>query len=336
MPKNIKIGKNDEILLDNLTLEIIESEPTSEDLDEVELLVGGDDELPEKKSEEHFSGDSVMLYLRDAGKRKLLTREEEIYLAKQKECQHDKLGAIRAKTILIESNLRLVVSVAKKYTNRGVPFLDLIQEGNVGLIKAVEKFSHKKECRFSTYAVWWIRQNIERSLMQTESNIRLPVHRVSESRRYFKIVNEYCSVNGAYPDDEFIAKKMGISKSKPSKIREDLKLLSKQSLQDEAGSSESSDGIAKEYFISDARSLHFEFLDDDKKRRKMIYGAFKKLNKEEQEVLRCIIGKGYNKRKTAKKCGIAERQVEKHEKTGLRKFKALLVKNKEIVNIAKF
>jgi len=145
-------------------------EPDSEELAVEETLEPDADELKSAEVEEHFD-DAIKLYLRDIQKTKLLNAEDERELA-IRISEGDKAARDR----MIESNLRLVVKIAKRYINRGLPFLDLIEEGNLGLIKAVERFKIAKECRFSTYATWWIRQSIERALVNQSRTIRLPVH----------------------------------------------------------------------------------------------------------------------------------------------------------------
>ena len=127
--------------------------------------------------------DAIKIYLRDIQRTPLLTAESEKELARKVE-----KGDRAARNKMIESNLRLVVKIAKRYINRGLPFLDLIEEGNLGLIKAVERFSLAKECRFSTYATWWIRQSIERSLVNQSRTIRLPVHVSDDISRMLRTV----------------------------------------------------------------------------------------------------------------------------------------------------
>ena len=148
--------------LKEANIQIVDEEAREKELFEQALSDGGLD-------------DSVKLYLKEIGKVPLLTAEEEIALAKRIE---NKDGA--AKKRLSEANLRLVVSVARGYVDSGVPFLDLIQEGNLGLMKAVEKFDHRKGCRFSTYAIWWIRQSIRRASIEQSRAIRIPEHKVRE------------------------------------------------------------------------------------------------------------------------------------------------------------
>ncbi len=162
-------------------------------------------ELEVSESEESHYGDAIKLYLKEIQKGTLLTAEEERALAI---CIGKGDEAARAR--MIESNLRLVVKIAKRYMNRGLPFLDLIEEGNVGLIKAVERFQVSKECRFSTYATWWIRQSIERALVNQSRTIRLPVHVSDDINKCLKIVRELVTQLNRDPEPEEVAEVMGV------------------------------------------------------------------------------------------------------------------------------
>lgn len=142
-------------------------------------------EAKPKYEEEYVAADAIKLYLKEIQKSKLLTAEDERELAGLI-AQGDEAARAR----MIESNLRLVVKIAKRYMNRGLPFLDLIEEGNMGLIKAVEKFKVSKGCRFSTYATWWVRQSIERALVNQSRTIRLPVHVADDINRLVKVSRE--------------------------------------------------------------------------------------------------------------------------------------------------
>ena len=149
--------------------------------------------------------DPVKLYLREIGRVPLLSSDEEIKLA-VKISEGDEY----AKQRLTEANLRLVVSIAKKYVGRGMYFLDLIQEGNVGLIKAVDKFDYQKGFKFSTYATWWIRQAITRAIADQARTIRIPVHMVETINRLKKVQSQLLHENGVEPSDELIAEKMDL------------------------------------------------------------------------------------------------------------------------------
>ena len=149
---------------------------------------------------------SIGLYLRDIRKTRLLTPQQEIDLALRIE-----KGDEEARAKMIESNLRLVVKIAKRYVNRGLPFMDLIEEGNVGLIKAVERFKASKGCRFSTYATWWIRQSIERALTNQVRTIRLPVHVSDDVERMNRSAENLSRRLGRYPTDEEVAEETGFT-----------------------------------------------------------------------------------------------------------------------------
>lgn len=160
--------------------------------------------------------DTVRMYLREIGRHPLLSGEEEVSLAKRV-----KRGEIRAKHKLVNSNLRLVVSIAKKYTGRGMLFLDLVQEGNLGLIRAVEKFDHRKGYKFSTYATWWIRQAITRAIADQARTIRIPVHMVETINRLRKISRQLLQKLGRKPTEKEIARRARIS---IEKVREIIKV----------------------------------------------------------------------------------------------------------------
>lgn len=155
-------------------------------------------------TDDQSTADAIKLYLKDIQKKKLLTAEDERELA-----DLISQGDDAARERMIESNLRLVVKIAKRYMNRGLPFLDLIEEGNLGLIKAVEKFKISKGCRFSTYATWWIRQSIERAIVNQSRTIRLPVHVADEINKLIKISRELGQRLKRDPEVEEIAEAMG-------------------------------------------------------------------------------------------------------------------------------
>jgi RNA polymerase primary sigma factor len=195
----------DELFSEPPTLELdFDEEPTDDELKLEEMDV-------DKLSEEDISFDNISLddpvkvYLREIGRVPLLSSDEEIELAvKISE------GNEYAKQRLTEANLRLVVSIAKKYVGRGMYFLDLIQEGNVGLIKAVDKFDHTKGFKFSTYATWWIRQAITRAIADQARTIRIPVHMVETINRLKKVQSQLLHENGFEPSEELIAEKMDL------------------------------------------------------------------------------------------------------------------------------
>ena len=179
----------DDIILD------VEDEPTEEELENIEMAV------PDGVSIE----DPVRMYLKEIGKVPLLTAEEEKELAMKMEA-----GDMEAKKRLAEANLRLVVSIAKRYVGRGMLCLDLIQEGNLGLIKAVEKFDYRKGYKFSTYATWWIRQAITRAIADQARTIRIPVHMVETINKLIRVQRQLLQELGREPYPEEIAEKMGL------------------------------------------------------------------------------------------------------------------------------
>ena len=181
-------------------------EPTDEELKKTEIEdIEKFDEIA-LSSEMVSLDDPVKVYLKEIGRVPLLTPDEEVDLAKR-----IGEGEASAKKRLTEANLRLVVSIAKRYVGRGMHFLDLIQEGNVGLIKAVEKFDHTKGFKFSTYATWWIRQAITRAIADQARTIRIPVHMVETINRLKKIQSQLLHENGHEPSEEVIAEKMEMS-----------------------------------------------------------------------------------------------------------------------------
>ncbi len=153
---------------------------------------------------EHFD-DAIKLYLQEIQKIELLSADEERELA-DRIAQGDKA----ARNKMIEANLRLVITIAKRHVNRGLPFLDLIEEGNIGLIKAAERFQRSKECRFSTYATWWIRQGIERAIINQSRTIRLPVHISDDANRMFRITRGLVRKINREPSTREVAAEMGV------------------------------------------------------------------------------------------------------------------------------
>lgn len=172
------------------------------------------DQLLQKIMNEVNIDDSVKMYLKDIGRFPLLTAEEELMYAK---CMSE--GDVKAKEKLINANLRLVVSIAKRYVGRGMAFLDLIQEGNLGLMKAVDKFDYTKGFKFSTYATWWIRQAITRSIADQARTIRIPVHMVETINKLIKVSRSLLQTLGREPTPEEIAEAMGISEARVIEIQ---------------------------------------------------------------------------------------------------------------------
>ena len=183
-----------------------------EDKDETDADVDIDLSVPEGVALD----DPVRMYLKEIGRVPLLTAEEEVDLARRMEA-----GDESARHRLEEANLRLVVSIAKRYVGRGMMFLDLIQEGNLGLLKAVEKFDYSKGYKFSTYATWWIRQAITRAIADQARTIRIPVHMVETINKYIRVSRQLLQELGRDPTPEEIARRMGLS---VARVREIMKI----------------------------------------------------------------------------------------------------------------
>ena len=199
--------------LSTLNIEVIKDEP----IPEAEFSNESEEEEIDISVPEGISiDDPVRMYLKEIGKVPLLSADEEIELAKRME-----EGDEDAKKRLCEANLRLVVSIAKRYVGRGMLFLDLIQEGNLGLIKAVEKFDYRKGYKFSTYATWWIRQAITRAIADQARTIRIPVHMVETINKLIRVSRQLLQENGREPLPEEIAEEMGIPEEK---VREIIKI----------------------------------------------------------------------------------------------------------------
>jgi RNA polymerase primary sigma factor len=202
-------------MLQNLGIEVV-----NEDDSDIDLIQQKKDETVLKKkldfSVNSPTNDPVRMYLKEIGKVRLLTAAEEVQLAKRIE-----KGDMAAKSRLVEANLRLVVSIAKKYVGRGMLFLDLIQEGNLGLIRAVEKFDYKKGYKFSTYATWWIRQAITRAIADQARTIRIPVHMVETINKLIRTQRQLLQKLGREPSAEEIAQCMEVT---PDKVREIMKI----------------------------------------------------------------------------------------------------------------
>jgi len=219
--KESKSINEDELLnkLEKLALEPQDIENIYKELEQSGITISDqssvkNDQLLQKIMSEVNIDDSVKMYLKDIGRFPLLTAEEELMYAKSMV-----EGDAQAKEKLINANLRLVVSIAKRYVGRGMAFLDLIQEGNLGLMKAVDKFDYTKGFKFSTYATWWIRQAITRSIADQARTIRIPVHMVETINKLIKVSRSLLQTLGREPTPEEIAEAMGISEARVIEIQ---------------------------------------------------------------------------------------------------------------------
>lgn len=228
-----------------------------------------------------FSADSVQMYLREIGKISLLTPEEELSLAKRKE-KDDK----EAEKRLIEANLRLVVSIAKKFVGKSLSLLDLIQEGNVGLFRAVKKFEFRKGYKFSTYATWWIRQAITRALADQSRTIRIPVHMVETINRFQTVERQLIQDLGREPMPEEIAAEMG---EPVEKIHYIIKISQDTvSLETSVGDDEEDSTLLD--FIEDIRTIAPDRAAAQQLLREYVRAAIKDLSPREQKILELRFG----------------------------------------------
>ena len=259
--------------------------------------------------------DPVRMYLKEIGKVPLLTADEEIELAKRME-----KGDLSAKDQLCEANLRLVVSIAKRYVGRGMLFLDLIQEGNLGLIKAVDKFDWRKGYKFSTYATWWIRQAITRSIADQARTIRIPVHMVETINKLIRVSRQLLQDLGREPTPEEIAAEMDIP---VEKVREIMKIAQEPvSLETPIGEEEDShlgDFIPDDDAPAPAEAAAFSML------KEQLVEVLQTLTEREQKVLRLRFGLDDGRARTLEEVGrefnVTRERIRQIESKALRKLR---------------
>ena len=298
-------NSGDELLLDNdMDMDGMEDEEEVE-LDKIDLSV------PEGVSIE----DPVRMYLKEIGKVSLLSADEEIELAKRME-----RGDEAAKKRLAEANLRLVVSIAKRYVGRGMLFLDLIQEGNLGLIKAVEKFDYRKGYKFSTYATWWIRQAITRAIADQARTIRIPVHMVETINKLIRVSRQLLQELGREPTPEEIAEEMDMP---VDRVREILKI--------------SQEPVSLETPIGEEEDSHLgDFIQDDNVPvpsdaaavtllKEQLVEVLSTLTDREQKVLRLRFGLDDGRARTLEEVGkefnVTRERIRQIEAKALRKLR---------------
>ncbi len=302
----LRITGNDEelILDDDMDIDKMDDEEEVE-LDKIDLSV------PEGVSIE----DPVRMYLKEIGKVSLLTADEEIELAQRMED-----GDENAKKRLAEANLRLVVSIAKRYVGRGMLFLDLIQEGNLGLIKAVEKFDYRKGYKFSTYATWWIRQAITRAIADQARTIRIPVHMVETINKLIRVSRQLLQELGREPSPEEIAEEMDMS---VDRVREILKISQEPvSLETPIGEEEDShlgDFIQDDNVPVPADAAAFTLL------KEQLIEVLGTLTEREQKVLRLRFGLDDGRARTLEEVGkefnVTRERIRQIEAKALRKLR---------------
>ena len=298
--------------LSELNIEIIKENTVSE----ADPAPVPDDRLDDLTPPEGISiDDPVRMYLKEIGKVPLLTADEEIELAKRME-----EGDVDAKHRLFEANLRLVVSIAKRYVGRGMLFLDLIQEGNLGLIKAVDKFDYRKGYKFSTYATWWIRQAITRAIADQARTIRIPVHMVETINKLIRVSRQLLQEYGREPLPEEIAEEMGISEDK---VREIIKIAQEPvSLETPIGEEEDShlgDFLPDEDAPAPAEAAAFTLL------KEQLMSVLSTLTPREEMVLKLRFGLEDGRQRTLEEVGkefkVTRERIRQIEAKALRKLR---------------
>lgn len=287
-----------------------------------DVIQGTDDEGDEFQFDEDLSlppgvkiNDPVRMYLKEIGRVPLLSAEDEVELAKRIE-----KGDEEAKRRLAEANLRLVVSIAKRYVGRGMLFLDLIQEGNMGLIKAVEKFDHTKGYKFSTYATWWIRQAITRAIADQARTIRIPVHMVETINKLIRVSRQLLQELGREPTPEEIATEMDLS---TEKVREIMKIAQEPvSLETPIGEEDDShlgDFIEDQEALAPADAAAYELL------KEQLEDVLDTLTEREENVLRLRFGLDDGRTRTleevGKVFGVTRERIRQIEAKALRKLR---------------
>ena len=296
-------GKEDDLILGDEDDIILSEEDEVEIIDDVDVLEGVSTEDP------------VRMYLKEIGNVPLLSTEEEIELAKKVE-----EGDEAAKKKLTEANLRLVVSIAKKYVGRGMPFLDLIQEGNMGLMKAVDKFDYSKGYKFSTYATWWIRQAITRGIADTGRTIRVPVHMVETINKTLRMTRTLLQELGREPTPEEVAERLNVP---VSRVREVLKIsrdpVSLDTPIGEEDDSHLGDFIEDDSALSPADSAAFSML------REELNTALESLTDRERQVVELRFGLRDGRARTLEEVGrefnVTRERIRQIEAKALRKLR---------------
>ena len=286
-------------------------EKVLEEVKDEENLILNDEEITKDVN----INDPVRMYLKEIGRIPLLTPDEELALSERINNNDED-----AKRILAESNLRLVVSIAKRYVGRGLLFLDLIQEGNIGLMKAVDKFDSNRGYKFSTYATWWIRQAITRALADQARTIRVPVHMVETINKMVRVQRQLTLELNREPSEEEIAKKMNVS---VDKVREVIK-ISQDPVSLETPIGEEDDSHLGD-FIKDESSLSPEEYTENEILKEEIDDVLQSLQQREQEVLRLRFGLKdgtcHTLEEVGKKFNVTRERIRQIEAKALRKLR---------------
>lgn len=322
----MKVDEDDILKHKNVVIE--SDEPDNGDLAAEEDLSSEDLEIT-AENVDAFADDSVRLYLREIGRVPLLTPEEEMELAEKA-----KNGDKKAKDKLAESNMRLVVSVAKRYSGRGLDFLDLIQEGNTGLLRAVEKFDPDKGFKFSTYATWWIRQAITRAIADQARTIRIPVHMVETINKVLRVTRKLTQELNREPTVEEIAKEMKMEPEKVDyvmKIKQDI-----ASLDASVGRDSDDEESVLGDFVEDEERITPEDAAANQILKEKLAGILSTLSEREQKIVKMRFGIGGGKPHTLEEVGnefsVTRERIRQIEAKALSKLR----KHKDIKKLHEF
>jgi RNA polymerase primary sigma factor len=307
------------VALDELELEPAQVDELYGKLDElhIEVVDRAEEEVEPEVDQREVSTEALQLFLKDIGKVDLLTAAQEIELAKRIE-----RGDHRAKQEMVEANLRLVVSIAKRYRNQGLPFLDLIQEGTIGLVRAAEKFDHRKGFKFSTYATWWIRQAVARALADKARTIRMPVHVVEKLNKILRTERKLRAERGREPSSHEIAVELDLSLDEVEQIRRSAQ--TPVSLEKPVGDDEESEFG---HFITDELAPQPEEVAEDVLRKEALVKILGTLSERERRVLELRYGLNGEQPRTLDEVGrtfqVTRERIRQIENQSLKKLRAL-------------
>jgi len=304
--------------LDELDLEPAQLDEFYAALEEAQVeVVERDEPEPEVEEAREVSTDTLQLFLKDIGKVPLLTAAQEVELAKRIE-----RGDHSAKQAMVEANLRLVVSIAKRYRNQGLPFLDLIQEGTIGLVRAAEKFDHRKGFKFSTYATWWIRQAVARALADKARTIRMPVHVVEKLNKIVRTERNLRAKLGREPSSAEIGEELDLHAEEIEQIRRSAQ--TPVSLEKPVGDEDESEFG---HFLTDDTAPLPDELAEETLRNEALRSILKSLSHRERRVLELRYGLDGQQPCTLDEVGrafnVTRERIRQIENQGLKKLRAL-------------
>ena len=284
----------------------------------IDLSEENDEENPKTFSTIVNNDDILQMYLKEIGRKKMLSRAEECELGRKIQ-EGNKTEKENAMKELVQANLRLVVSIAKKYIGQGVLFMDLVQEGSLGLIKAAEKFDYKKNFKFSTYATWWIKQTIIRAISNQSKTIRIPVHMLEKIRKYKKACSIAECDEQLEVDDDTISRISGLDKKRIEEVRSALKT--------EPISLETyvTDDLCIQDYVADTSYCTPENTTQKKLKENDVINLLCKLDKREQQIIKCRFGIDDNEPKTLEqignKLGFSKERIRQLETSAIKKLR---------------